>query len=620
MITKKKLNISQLAKLVNSQDYIKTHFVSLAMNKRSNAIKHLVDKEDLINMIWKRCVILFLLIKTQPKQILSTLVLAQKNKWMTFLDKLSISNQKIQNTLHIQLFQILVQELISNEKDFKPFWIPAYNILSEKLSLPTEIDFPDLALNLLNVSLQKPVAQSQCLTIMETKAQNKNLRKTYYQLSTSTVVNKWENEAIKTPLKNLKIQLKPTIYQRKILNEWIKTSNYVYNKTIACINNGDKVNFINLRDKCVTSRTKKSNNQYPKLTENIKMLKKQIKEEKNEEKLVILNKQLISEINQRKAIKFENNTFVQEWESKTPKAIRDGAVGDVCKANDTGWSNLKAGNINHFKLGFRKITKNTKSFVLPHSLISNKNGILSISPEYLKEECKFKMGKRTLKKYKNIEIKNDCRIIHDRNKYYIAIPIPILSVLKHKIKSVNYCGIDPGVRTFLTSFGNNGVVEYNQNKMLLKKLNKKIDLLNSKRTRKRYKYKVEERKENVINEIHWKSINDILKRNDYVFYGDIKSHDIVKKSNNKYLNRDTNDLKFYKFKERLMYKASVLNKCVFNINEMYTTKTCSSCGNLNNVGKKEIYKCERSSCDKLLLRDVSAAKNILMKGIMRYLV
>ena len=96
-------------------------------------------------------------------------------------------------------------------------------------------------------------------------------------------------------------------------------------------------------------------------------------------------------------------------------------------------------------------------------------------------------------------------------------------------------------------------------------------------------------------------IYNILKRNDYVFYGDQESR--------------------YKFKERLMYKANVLNKRVFNVNEMYTTMTCSSCGHLNDVRKKEIYKCESISirCNKTLLRDVSAAKNILMKGIMRFL-
>jgi len=411
--------------------------------------------------------------------------------------------------------------------------------------------------------------------------------------------------------------LKPTIHQRKIFNEWIKTSNYVYNKSIACINNGDKVNFINLRDKCVTSKTKKFNTDYSILTENIRILNKQIKEQENQEQLIILNKQLTVETAKRKLIKFENNLFVQEWESRTPKAIRDGAVRDVCKADVTGWSNLKAGNIKHFKLGFRKITKNKKSLVLPHSLVTNKCGHLVIAPDFLKDESILKMGKRTLKKHKNIEINNDCRLVHERNKYWIFIPIP--TILKSKVDSHNYCGIDPGVRTFLTSFGNNGVVEYTQNKTLLKKLNKRIDLLNSRRTKRRNKYKLEQRKENVINEIHWKSINDILKRNDYVFYGDIKSHDIVKKSSNKFLNRNINDLKFYKFKERLLYKANVLNKRVFNVNEMYTTKTCSSCGHLNNVGKKEIYRCEMIKCNNTLLRDVSAAKNILMKGIVKFL-
>jgi len=397
----------------------------------------------------------------------------------------------------------------------------------------------------------------------------------------------------------------------------MKTSNYVYNKVIGCINSGDKVNFIQLRDKCVTNKTKKFNDQYSIITERIKSLNKEIKDQVNQEQLIVLQKELTIQTNKRKSIKFENNSFIKEWEMNTPKAIRDGAVRDVCKANDTGWSNLKNGNIKHFKLGFRKIKVCKKSFVLPHSLIENSNGNISIAPSYLKEECIFKMGKKTLKKHKDIEIKNDCRITNERGKYWICIPIPVI-MNTLRIEPINYCGIDPGVRTFLTCFGNNTVVEYNQDKRRLKSLNKKIDLLNTLiKVRKKAKYKIEECKENMINELHWKSINNILKRNDYVFYGDIKSHDIVKKSNNRFLNRDINDLKFYKFKERLMYKANILNKCVFSVNEMYTTKTCSSCGYLNDVNKLKIYKCK--DCDKTLLRDISAAKNILMKGIIKYL-
>lgn len=611
---------SQSKKLVKSLVYIHKHFVPLVIHRRLCAGKHLPDKEDLINTIWKRCVILFVMFKQKKYRdtILFILESVQKNKWMTFLDKLSIYNQKTSNILHIELFQILVQELISQEKACKQFWTPVYKELSEKLLLPTEIDYPDLVSNLSNVSLQKPVVKSQYSMMTNTKVQNKNLQKTYYQLSTSTVVNKWEKEVTKQiELKSLKIKIKPTFHQKKILDEWIKTSNYVYNKGIACINNGDKINFNNLRDKCVTNKTKKTDNNYSLLTSNIKLLNVHIKNNKNEHILKLLQNALKINKLKHKNIKFEKNLFIQEWETKTPKEIRAEAIRDFCKAYKTSFENLKAGNIHYFKLGFRKITKSKKSLSLPHSLITNNNGTLKISPNFMEEHSLFKMGKRTLKKHKNIEIKHDCRLVHHRNEYWIHIPIPTQQL--NKKTPINYCGIDPGVRTFLTTFGNNEVNEYNQNKSLLNKLNKKIDILNSNRIRKKHKFKIEKRKEHIINELHWKSINDIFKRNDYVFYGDIKSHDIVKKSNNKFLNRDINNLKFYKFKERLIYKANIYNKQLYKVNEHYTTMTCSSCGNLNNVGKQEIYKCQSVTCKKTLLRDVSAAKNILMKGIMQYL-
>ena len=34
-----------------------------------------------------------------------------------------------------------------------------------------------------------------------------------------------------------------------------------------------------------------------------------------------------------------------------------------------------------------------------------------------------------------------------------------------------------------------------------------------------------------MDELHWKTINRLLKMNDFIFYGDIKSHDVVKNKN-----------------------------------------------------------------------------------------
>ena len=54
--------------------------------------------------------------------------------------------------------------------------------------------------------------------------------------------------------------------------------------------------------------------------------------------------------------------------------------------------------------------------------------------------------------------------------------VPITINTDEKKKAVNYCGVDPGIRTFLTTFGNKDSNEYNYRKILLDKLNKKQGL------------------------------------------------------------------------------------------------------------------------------------------------
>ena len=99
--------------------------------------------------------------------------------------------------------------------------------------------------------------------------------------------------------------------------------------------------------------------------------------------------------------------------------------------------------------------------------------------------------------------------------------------------------------------------------------------------------------------------------------GDIKSHNIVKGGKNKTLNRQMNELKFYTFKTRLLYKAGLLNKKVKFINESYTTQGCSCCGKLwKTIGSSELYKCQNKKCNAVYGRDINSAKNIAMKGLL----
>lgn len=216
-------------------------------------------------------------------------------------------------------------------------------------------------------------------------------------------------------------------------------------------------------------------------------------------------------------------------------------------------------------------------------------------------------------------INNNVDIVRKHGNYYIHISVETKEKDMQNIETV--CGVDPGIRTLATVYSTNKsstqITEYIHRKDLLKILNKKIDMLKERKTfiRKKQYNKIEKTKKDIVDSVHWDLVNDILKNNDVIYFGDIKSHGIVKDGNNKTLNRDFNDLKLYVLKQRLKYKATIYCKNVVFVNEAYTTKTCSCCGVVNNnVGSKEVFTCE--SCDLTTGRDTNASKNIMMKGLL----
>lgn len=250
----------------------------------------------------------------------------------------------------------------------------------------------------------------------------------------------------------------------------------------------------------------------------------------------------------------------------------------------------------------------------------------------LNQVRKFKKSIKIQKKYKNLNIQHNCDIVKEKGNYYIHIPVSVNIVTSSNKGS--FSGVDPGLRTFATTFnGVNGVdgssVEYVHNQKLLDKLNNKLKMLKSKRCKvlpynflrgkrikKKQLNKVEKKKSDLVDSLHWSVTNDLLKRNDTIYFGDIKSHDIVNGGKNRKNNQTFNDLKFFKFKQRLIYKATTIkNKVVKLVNESYTSQGCSSCGNLYNINSSKVYKCP--ICKLETDRDMNSAKNILMKGMLQ---
>jgi transposase len=415
----------------------------------------------------------------------------------------------------------------------------------------------------------------------------------------------------------------PTKKQKEIFENFFNTSRYVYNNAIEAIKNGHKPNFQSLRDLLVTKDTKKNHDDYKIRKEEIEQLRETKYTSTSDEEKETLTK-LIKEKNDElkahmKTFTYSRNTNVKEFELSTPKDIRSNAVNQACSAYKSAISNLKNGNIKSFNLGFRE-KKNKQTIELSASSINLKNGIIRILPTTFGDDCNLKISRRNFKKHKDIVIQNNVDIIKKNKEYFIYIIKPV--ELKSCENTKTVCGVDPGVRTFATSYSVNEnetiLRDYTHKVELLKSLNDKLDGLKERKKyyRKKQYSKIEKRKENTINNIHWDVINNLLKHNDTIFYGDIKSHDIVKKGKNKTLNRDLNDLKLYVFKQRLLYKSKTFEnpKNVILMNESYTTKTCSSCGTLNNnVGSSKVFSCP--SCSLTTGRDENASKNILMKGL-----
>jgi hypothetical protein len=235
------------------------------------------------------------------------------------------------NSLTLILLQTFLPKLISKESDFQPFWTPAYKTLSETLLMPTKIHSVDLDMNLSSNWLQKQEKISSFLTKTTISQTNKNCLTTSCRLCKSFVVEKWEKENTEsTKLKTVKIKLYLEESQKKIINEFIDTSRYVYNKTLEYLKKGHSNNFYNLRDLLVTYETKKGNVFIKEYDTRIKKLC-----EKFDEKSEIYKEQLkilkMEKSEKMKQVTSEKNPLVKEFELKTPKEIRANAVKQCCE-------------------------------------------------------------------------------------------------------------------------------------------------------------------------------------------------------------------------------------------------------------------------------------------------
>lgn len=342
--------------------------------------------------------------------------------------------------------------------------------------------------------------------------------------------------------------------------------------------------------------------------ETLKYIKEQYK---------INNKMKIDWINIRKILVNKRNTII-ECSGDKNNQIKvhdiDYAIKLACSTYKSAITNFKLGYIKSFRIRYWRQNKENKILDL------EKNNFISgsIRRNVLGEVIGYYNGK----KFDFSTIDKDCRLAYKNNKYYLYVPE---NVNKKKSKKQNkVISLDPGIRTFLTGITENKIVEigHNLKDNVKKYIKRKEKTKENQEIPKKIKTKIEKtcnkKIRNIIDEVHWQTINYLTSNYEKIFIGNLSTKNIVSNKNVNNLSSMTKKMaqiiRLYEFKQRLQYKCEIRGVKYKCVDEKYTSKICSNCGNIKeDLGDAKIYECNK--CGIKIGRDVNGSRMIYIKNI-----
>lgn len=504
-------------------------------------------------------------LKTDKQSATQELVPTTKKK--TSKDKSIILKKLTKKQI---LSKTLDLDLTGTGLDLNPFWKEYTKEVSRKLWLPTEIDYVDLDSNLLNGSSKNLMSNSWfSAQILENKTCQENSQKTCSRLLRSLSQKIMGLDQLNTSENVTKkiakiIRIYPTKTQIKTFREWSGLQRWVYNQ---CVN-------------------RHKENQKNKKTTTLKDLRENIINTKNFEK---------------------ENTWVKEYDYD----LRDEAVRDFMKNLK---SNLAKGG--KFELEFRSLKQqNTTGFSLSvlKKKWNKKRGFYSkvFKPSELESHQKLPDS-----------LPSDSRLIKNSlNQYFIAIPIDIKSC-DNQTKRDSMIFLDPGVKNFVVGYDPNGkVVIWGERDVariarLLHHKRKLQSFVKKEKKNKRRKrlrmalLRIGNKINNLVTDLHKKLSKFLCLNYKKIFLPRLNFHNFKK------LNKKSKALmssyRHCEFLDKLKDKAISYGSKVFEVNEAYTSKTCSNCGYIKmDLSNSNIYNC--NSCNISIGRDINAAKNIMLR-------
>lgn len=617
-------------------------------------------EESITSKTSKGSLILKMLQKEKLSAMQESVVLIKKKtcKGKSSSLKTNFQEQKSSRTL----------EVVSTGKDqdLIPFWNESTKEMSRQLWLPIETDFAGLESNSLNGSSRKLMSNSWFSTeLIMKKIVLSNSQKTYLQSLQSLLPEIMGLEQASIVEKDLKKWRKKEDAKLKKANN---LSEEEKEAKLRKLEEKKNKKIQNDKEKCLK---KGKVYETPEEKRIKKALNKEIKIEKEKKKCIKKGIEYIVPKEKKKAacakrikiyyskeeIKILNGWFgVTRWiynkgvhyiKNINPDAsideLRDQIVADSNFQTENKWmisENEALGNRKNS--GFDLRDEAIRDLI--HNIKTNKakgkkfdlkykskkdNQSISVLGKYWNKGDKSFYKVIFNSKIKSSELlpeklNYDSRLTRDQiGHHYICIPEPLKLRCDNQTPKGSMVFIDPGSKNFVTCYDPSGKVivwgklDIGRIGRLLhykNKIHSKMTKIKNSRKKKRLRLvllRMNNNIRNLVSELHKKLSKWLCSNYSCIFIPRLNFHKMKKL-------RKMNKQKIVSyshcaFVDRLTCKAREYPGCnVIEVNESYTSKTCSNCGHQHNsLYNKDVFVCD--SCKQSLGRDINAAKNIMLR-------
>jgi len=303
-----------------------------------------------------------------------------------------------------------------------------------------------------------------------------------------------------------------------------------------------------------------------------------------------------------------------EWAGKRNSTARQASAERAIFAIQRFFANCQAKKTG--KKGYPQFKKHTRSVEYKQSgwALSNDKRCLTFKDGFVAGKFKL-IGSRDLHFYAPGEIKR-IRIVRRADGYYAQFCINVERT-EASITTGKAIGIDVGLNHFYTDSTGATV----PNPRHLRKSEKTLKRLQKRVSRKKKGSSNRKKAINKLGRKHLKVSRQrkdftiktalcVVKSSDFIAYEDLQVKNMVK---NHKLAKSISDAAWSQFAVGLQYLGKVYGKTVIAVAPQYTSQDCSNCGNL--VKKSLSVRTHICSCGTVLDRDHNAALNILAKGL-----